>query len=547
MSTESIDWSITTLNPKLSEQLGRIDGKLTTLHRFFYVNVVIGNDTTTTRTAPVSSIQPQDPAVIVGDVVVGNDGYLASVTAISTTTLTLTPLNLSIGGSNHALCYYNGNVTQNSGGASRGVIPLPDVLPTPRVGDYIIGKNGYIVEVRSVVLGNNTVEYIGTAKNLTGYTNVTTAADTAISGGTATDVLDYLRQITTNGNYIYDNTANIYYCRVTVQGDNSQIIWVEVVHCSSDLQLHRYTYRNGVICKKTDEGPSLTRMSYLADPIGGNDAVNLGYLENNYLPINNPAAVDTLTLQQGSGTSVTASVSASAGVDIIQLTGDNQYRVLRGLSDPLDNTDAVPKSYADIAMPFVITLDYDTVNYSTDVTRDEILAALNSHRRIVGYFSDQNNVPQQLVGGSVDLTCHDPAGAQAGQRLVGLFVGDWGLSSIEVDFANAGYATWREAMPDVGLPMHVTFTGTTVAGSAHSSVDFGTLINAVRTKRVIAPRYLDDINNVYYNLVTARYVTEGAGQVYVAQGVFYNESGTGALEKVITCKQDSSGCYIYIH
>lgn len=544
----SIDWGITTLNPKLSEQLGRIDGKLTTLHRFFFVNVAIGDDTENTHDAPVSAIQPQDPAVIVGDVVVGNNGYLASVVAISTTTLTLLPLNQSIGGSNHALCYYNGNVSRRSGGMSRGTIPLADVLPRPNVGDYILGRNGYIVEVRAVVLETNIVEYLGTAQNLTGYTDITADADTSISSGMASDVLDYLRQINIDGRYIYNDTADIYYSHVVVQGDNSQIIWNEIDHYSSDLRLHRYTYRNGSVCKLVEEGPTYTRIAQVADPTGGNDAVNFNYLKSNYLPVANPSAVDTLTLQQASGTAVTASVSAAADVDIIQLSGDNQNRVIRGLTDPLDPTDAVPKSYADKAMPFVITLDYDTIHYTTDATRDQILAALADNRRIVGYFSDEHNVPQQLAGGSVDLTCHNPAGAQAGQRLVGLFVGDRGLSSIEVDFANAGYATWRETTPDVGLPIQVTFTGTTGDGNAHSSINFNTLINAVRSNRIIAPRYLDDINNVYYSLVTARYVTEGAGrEVYVAQGVFYNESGTGALEKVITCKQDASGCYIYIH
>lgn len=543
----SIDWGITTLNPKLSEQLGRIDGKLTTLHRFFFVNVAIGDDTENTHDAPVSAIQPQDPAVIVGDVVVGNNGYLASVVAISTTTLTLLPLNQSIGGSNHALCYYNGNVSRRSGGMSRGTIPLADVLPRPNVGDYILGRNGYIVEVRAVVLETNIVEYLGTAQNLTGYTDITADADTSISSGMASDVLDYLRQINIDGRYIYNDTADIYYSHVVVQGDNSQIIWNEIDHYSSDLRLHRYTYRNGSVCKLVEEGPTYTRIAQVADPTGGNDAVNFNYLKSNYLPVADPVAVDTLTVQQGSGTAFTASVSASAGVDIIQLTSDNQQRVIRGVSDPIDPTDVAPKSYVDKAVPLVITLDYDTVQYITDVTRDDILDALNKHRRIVGYFSDEHNVPQQLAGGSVDLTCHDPAGAQAGQRLVGLFVGDRGLSSIEVDFANSGYATWSETSPDVGLPVTVTFTGTTSSGNALSSLSFATIINAIRRGRLIVPKYLDDLTNVYYNLVTVRYATVGANEVYVAQGVFYNESGTGALEKVITCKLDSSGCYIYIH
>lgn len=532
-----MDWQNTTMNSKLAAELGRMDLKLTTTHRLFYVNTNVTSNTGTTQSINKTYLRPQDPAVIVGDAVIGSDGYVGTVTSVGQSTITYRPTGECIIGGSNKLCYSSKDMNIRTGGSGRGTVAASDVYPTPVADDYILGANGYLARVVTVNAG--TCEYQGTGLNLSGYTDITAAADEAVQLGEAVDVRSYMGGLTTEGRFMYSSNTSRFYCIVNVIGGK----WVVMDHYESNGFYEHCIWRNDATTSVLDSYQGSSSIHGLADPTSDTDAVNRRWVLNNVVTSQQPTLYDPtvagqLAIDENPGTRVVLTVTAVQGVDVLQISGDNTAQVIRGLSDPIDNSDAVNKGYVASLFPFVFNLAFDGTDYTTDVTSAAIAAAIAAKRRIIGVFDGDASM-QQYNDGYVEFTyvAGDP---HQGSNIHGFVVSDYyGIEWVTLDYSGTD-PTWRFDK----MQTYPVFRGTTAGGDAQCDMTLSEIMDSYQVGRYVIPTYLS--NNITYPLTVIERCGLANQKKFVGQCVMHNKL-TGAVDKVITCSMDSNGTDIVIY
>lgn len=329
------------------------------------------------------------------------------------------------------------------------------------------------------------------------------------------------------------------------------------------------------------------------------------------MSVNNPRAIDSLTLSQSSGTAVSASVAASAGQDIVTMLGDNGDVIVRGVANPAQATDVANKRYVDAIKNFYIEVGYDGYYWTTDKTQQEILDAISAKKVMIAVMY---SVPwQDLDGAQIVLTACKIANSDAQDVLMGSIPECYSFPNpmnVIIDYTPAGYATWRmapatynpnvrkirylaedgcyvemytdeddsltliavddgeapykpiirgigEAVQDDDavskgllvskMPFYVTFEGDTSDSNAVCNRTLTEVLNAITAGRSIVPRWYDRANTTFYYLNVLSVVT-GVNQEFVAQCVKHDVTGGSDLvNMIITCGIDTNNPYVHIY
>lgn len=532
-----MDWQNTTMNPKLADELNQLNLKVITTHRLFYVNTNVTANTGTTQSIGKTYLRPQDPAVIVGDALIGSDGYIGTVTAVGQSNITYRPTGECVIGGSNKLCYSPRNINIRTGGSGRGTVAVSDVYPTPVSDDFILGANGYIARVMTVNAG--TCEYQGTGMNLSGYTDITDAADEAVQLGEAVDVRSFMGSLTTEGRFLYSSNTSRFYCVVDSIGGN----WVIMDHYENTGFYEHCVWRNGATTSVWESYQGSSAIRGLGDPTSDTDAVNRRWVLNNAVTsqqptLYNPTVAGQLTIDENPGTQVALTVTASQGVDILQISGDNTAQVIRGLSDPIDNSDAVNKGYVASLFPFIFNLAFDGTDYTTDVTSAAIAAAVAAKRRIIGVFDGDASM-QEYNDGYVEFT-YIAGDSQNGSLIYGFVVSDQsGLEWVTLDYSGTN-PTWSFGRNNT-VP---TFYGTTAGGDARCDLSLSYIVSSYQVGRSVSPIY--KANGETYCLTVVQYEIASNQQKFVCQCAIHNKT-TGAVDKLITCTLDSNGTDIVVY
>ena len=321
----------------------------------------------------------------------------------------------------------------------------------------------------------------------------------------------------------------------------------------------------------------------------------------------NPVASGSLTLQEESGTAVIGTVNASGGQDYVNLLGDNGDVIVRGVANPTSPTDVANKRYVDANKVFYIMVGYDGYEYTTDRTKQDIVAAIQAKKVIMIDFSDCDYW-QSLIDAKIIATCANIDGSN-GTCLVGMLPAIEPFTApqyVVIDYSNDGWATWRFARQggnhqmnkltlirngggyvemdtpadetltlyardennlgydpvvrgiaepvqnddaanksyvDKQKPFIITFSGLTSGSSAVCSATIQSVVTAIEQNRTLNARYLDDSDNTYYGLKVLHYNLTTPEIVF--QCVNYNETGSNAVVKIITCKLNATDAYCY--
>lgn len=532
-----MDWQNTTMNPKLADELNQLNLKVTTTHRLFYVNTNVTANTGTTQSIGKTYLRPQDPAVIVGDALIGSDGYIGTVTAIGTSTITYRPTGECVIGGSNKLCYSSRDMNPRTGVSGRGTVAANEVYPTPVANDFILGANGYIAQVLTVTAG--TCEYQGTGMNLSGYTDITAEADEAVQLGEAADVRSFMGALTTEGRFVYSSNTSRFYCVVDIIGGN----WVIMDHYESTGLYEHCVWRNGVTTSVWESYQGSSAIRGLGDPTNDSDAVTRGWVRNNTVTsqqpvLYNPTAAGQLTIDEDPGTTVTLSVTTAQSVDILQISSDNASRVIRGLSDPIDNSDAVNKGYVASLFPFIFTLAYDGTNYTTDVTSADIVVAIAAKRRIIGVFEGDVGM-QEFNDGYVEFT-YISGTPQIGSTIYGFVVSEMdGFEWVTLDYSGIN-PIWSFGSQNP----KIVFSGTTAGGDAQCTATLSNIRAYYQLGREVSPTYTE--GSTVYHLAVIEHSLDQAQPKFVGQCAIHNKT-TGAVDKLITCTLDSNGTDIVIY
>ena len=402
----------------------------------------------------------------------------------------------------------------------------------------------------------------------------------------------------------FDDTSEMKILVISGEGDKPIIRGIRDPLNDDDVATKGYVDNNG-----GGGGGSPNAVQYVPQTLSDSQQltarVNIQALEKN-----NPSAIDSLTIQQGSGTAVTATVNAVAGTDYVNLVGDNGNPIIRGVANPLGANDATNKQYVDSIKPFIVDLYYDGYNWETDTSNNAILTAMTKKQPIIGYIA--GGIWQGAEDAYILFDEYSPNGQdyfvawttvngdmfnKAGDVVVYLKLTDngvtWGfvtntnpVTTRELTLVNqtlGGYinAVNRNECLELGArdsnnlgydpivkgvgdplayndaankkyvddnkPYIVTFEGTTENTDAVCNRTLTEVLDAISAGRHIIVRWYDRGNLTYYYANLTR-VKPTTNKEFVAQCVTYTETGaSGLVQKVITCGIDTNNPYVHVY